>query len=52
MKKYQAYLNVLEDKFSGKHINSKDIKKHRTFIYGRIAFRSVCICSSCFFDLL
>ena len=28
--KSRAYLNLLEDKFSGKHINSKDIKKHRS----------------------
>ena len=28
--KTKAYLNLLKDKAGGKHVNSKDIKKHRT----------------------
>lgn len=28
--KAKAYLNLLQDKASGKHVNSKDIKKHRS----------------------
>ena len=28
--KSRAYLNLLQDKASGKHVNSKDIKKHRS----------------------
>jgi len=28
--KARAYLNLLQDKENGKHVNSKDIKKHRT----------------------
>ena len=28
--KARAYLNLLQDKANGKHVNSKDIKKHRS----------------------
>ena len=28
--KARAYLNLLQDKQNGKHVNSKDIKKHRS----------------------
>lgn len=28
--KARAYLNLLQDKLNGKHVNSKDIKKHRS----------------------
>ncbi len=28
--KARAYLNLMQDKASGKHVNSKDIKKHRS----------------------
>ena len=28
--KARAYLNLLQDKADGKHVNSKDIKKHRS----------------------
>ena len=28
--KARAYLNLLQDKTNGKHVNSKDIKKHRS----------------------
>lgn len=28
--KARAYLNLLQDKASGKHVNSRDIKKHRS----------------------
>ena len=28
--KARAYLNLIQDKQNGKHVNSKDIKKHRS----------------------
>ena len=28
--KTRAYLNLMADKYAGKHVNSKDIKKHRS----------------------
>ena len=35
--KAKAYLNLLHDKKSGKHVNSKDIKKHRSDVLKNVA---------------
>ena len=35
--KSRAYLNLLQDKANGKHVNSKDIKKHRSDVLKLVA---------------
>lgn len=34
--KARAYLNLLQDKLNGKHVNSKDIKKHRVDVFKNV----------------
>ena len=34
--KARAYLNLLQDKANGKHVNSKDIKKHRSDVLNNV----------------
>ena len=37
--KARAYLNLLQDKANGKHVNSKDIKKHRSDVLKNVVMR-------------
>ncbi len=39
--KARAYLNLLNDRANGKHVNSKDIKKHKTDVLKLIATASI-----------
>ena len=39
--KARAYLNLLKDRANGKHVNSKDIKKHKTDVLKLIATASI-----------
>ena len=50
--KSRAYLNLLQDKANGKHVNSKDIKKHRSDVLKNVVIMDGRVPHSILMELL